>query len=102
MHKNKFDRNLVAIGTIAALWSTPALYAGTWGNSIQYDNYGLNPKAATDGATVVEVHNGWNGAGPLWYRVGHFNDNYTIQWGNSAQYDNSGMNPPDNSELQRA
>jgi hypothetical protein len=92
MHKNKFDRNLVAIATIAALWSTPALYAGIWGNSVPYDN-GLNPKAATDGSTVVEVHNGWYGVGPLWYRVGQVNtSNNTIQWGNSIRYDN-GLNP---------
>jgi hypothetical protein len=92
MHKNKFDRNLVAIATIAALWSTPALYAGIWGNSVPYDN-GLNPKAATDGSTVVEVHNGWYGVGPLWYRVGQVNtSNNTIQWGNRIRYDN-GLNP---------
>jgi len=95
MHKNKFDRNLVAIGIIAALCSTPALSRGAevpWGNSVQYDN-GLNPKAATDGSTVVEVHNAGYGVGPLWYRVGQANFSFkSIQWGNSVRYD-YGMNP---------
>jgi hypothetical protein len=95
MHKNKFDRNLVAIGTIAALWSTPALYGETWGNSIQYDN-GFNPKAATNGTTFVEVHNGANGVGQLWYRVGQINTtSMTIDWGNknyATAYD-KGINP---------
>jgi hypothetical protein len=93
MHKTKFDRNLVAIGTIAALCCTPALY-GEWGNSVQYD-YGLNPKAATNGSTVVEVHNAINGVGPLWMRIGQVNYDNTIQWGNNNNafhYDN-GMNP---------
>src|SRR6516165_2014277 len=95
MHKNKLDRNLVAIGIIAALCSTPALSRGAevpWGNSVQYDN-GLNPKAATDGSTVVEVHNAGYGVGPLWYRVGQANFSFkSIQWGNSVRYD-YGMNP---------
>jgi len=93
MHKNKFDRNLVAIATIAALWSTPALYAGMWGDSVPYDN-GLNPKAAVDFCeTVVEVHNGTKGVGQLWYRVGQANrSSKTITWNNSFPYDN-GMNP---------
>jgi hypothetical protein len=39
-----------------------------------------------DGATVVEVHNGQQGAGGMWYHVGHINGT-TINWGPPIQYD---------------
>jgi hypothetical protein len=65
-----------------------------WGSSFEYDTHGMNPSLAISGATVVEVHTGGNGAGPLWYRVGQVNTaNNTIQWGNSSEYDSYGMNP---------
>ena len=43
------------------------------------------------GSTVVEVHNGQGGAGPLWYRSGHVTG-LAIQWGSSQPYD-TGFNP---------
>jgi hypothetical protein len=61
---------------------------------VQYDKSGMNPSVAMSGSTVVEVHNGIAGVGPLWYRVGQVNaSSKTIEWGNSVQYDKSGMNP---------
>jgi hypothetical protein len=70
-----------------------------WGNNntaIQYD-YGMNPSVAIYGSNVVEVHNGWNGVGPLWMRIGQVDTaTDTIkQWGNNntaVQYD-YGLNP---------
>jgi len=42
-----------------------------WYGSAQYDN-GMNPcVAAGFRGTVVEVHDGVGGVGPLWYRVAH-------------------------------
>jgi hypothetical protein len=61
-----------------------------FGPSFQYDQ-GLNPSVAVDGATVVEVHNGTEGVGPLWYRVGKVNAS-TVAWNDSHPYDN-GFNP---------
>ena len=64
-----------------------------WSNSVNYDN-GFNPKVAYDGTTVVDVHNGTGGAGPLWYRVGQLNYPYTsIAFSNSHQYQAKGFNP---------
>jgi hypothetical protein len=62
-----------------------------FGPSFQYD-HGLNPSVAVSGATIVEVHNGTGGVGPLWYRVGYISWPY-INWSNSHQYDYSGLNP---------
>jgi hypothetical protein len=61
-----------------------------FGSSFQYDQ-GLNPSVAVSGGTVVEVHNGTGGVGPLWYRVGKVNPS-TVTWNDSHQYDN-GFNP---------
>jgi hypothetical protein len=61
-----------------------------FGSSFQYDQ-GLNPSVAVSGGTVVEVHNGTGGVGPLWYRVGKVNAS-TVTWNDSHQYDN-GFNP---------
>src|SRR5262245_22536457 len=56
-----------------------------WGDSAKYDDGGLNPTVAINNVgTVVEVHNGGSGVGPLWYRVGQRGGS-TIQWGNSAK-----------------
>jgi len=64
-----------------------------WGDSAKYDDGGLNPRVASNGVrTVVEVHNGGDGVGPLWYRMGQLSGS-TIQWGDSAKYDNGGLNP---------
>src|SRR4029450_8664133 len=64
-----------------------------WGDSAKYDDGGRNPTVAiTNVGTVVEVHNGGSGGGPLWYRVGQ-RSGLTIQWGKSAKYDDGGLNP---------
>ena len=63
-------------------------------DAVQYDN-GLNPAVAVApfGTMVVEVHQGRDGMGPLWYHVGHIQPNGSIQWDPDAvQYDN-GVNP---------
>jgi hypothetical protein len=56
----------------------------------------MNPSVAMSGSTVVEVHNGTQGVGPLWMRIGQVNTaSNTIKWGNNNnafKYDN-GMNP---------
>ena len=40
-----------------------------WSNSAKYEDKGWNPAVATNhDGTMVEVHNGTNGVGPLWYR----------------------------------
>jgi hypothetical protein len=54
-----------------------------FGPSVQYDQ-GLNPSATVSGVTVVEVHNGTGGVGPLWYRVGTVNAS-TVAWSDSHQ-----------------
>jgi hypothetical protein len=64
-----------------------------WGDSAKYDNGGLNPTVVINNTgTIVEVHNGGAGVGPLWYRVGQLSGS-TIQWGDSAKYDNGGLKP---------
>jgi hypothetical protein len=62
-----------------------------FGPSIEYDS-GWNPSVAISGSTVVEVQNGSDAAGPMWYHVGQVNSQNQIQWGPSYQYDN-GFNP---------
>jgi hypothetical protein len=64
----------------------------------EYDN-GEAPSVAmaatSHGQMVVEVHQGGDGFGPLWYRTGRLALNSsgpTVQWNNSAQYD-SGSRP---------
>jgi hypothetical protein len=82
---------LISLAIIAA--SPPGAQAQSFngfGASFQYDR-GLNPSVGVSGATVVEVHNGTGGAGPLWYRVGTVNGS-TVAWNDSHQYDN-GFNP---------
>lgn len=94
-------------GGAGPLWYRVGQVNGTsinWSNSQKYDNNGFNPSVAvnisSDPATsyygtVVEVHNGTSGAGPLWYRVGIIiqnNNGFDISWGDSYQYDN-GFNP---------
>lgn len=80
--------------------------AFAWNDSYHYDNNGFNPSVALsynpsassffapNGGTVVEVHNGGAGAGPLVYRVGHLSGagEETITWGLSQVYD-YGNNP---------
>ena len=56
-----------------------------------YDNFGARPAVAigTGSAstnTVVEVHQGADGVGPLWYRVGVALGS-GVQWGDSHPYD---------------
>lgn len=64
-----------------------------WSNSHQYQASGFNPSVALSGATVVEVHNKEDGAGPLYYRVGTVNSGKdTIKWGAAHKYD-TGFNP---------
>jgi hypothetical protein len=41
----------------------------SWGPSQSYD-VGYNPSVATYGSELIEVHNGQNGAGAMWYHVG--------------------------------
>ena len=80
-----------------------SVYTGTspatlaWSSTVhQYDS-GAHPSVAIttlpsgsnpSGIVVVEVHQGGDGFGPLWYRSGVFNQsNWTINWNNSHQYD---------------
>jgi hypothetical protein len=88
-------------GTASAgpLWYKVGHLSGsalTWGSSYEYDSYGFNPSVAMDATaeantTVVEVHNGSNGSGPMWYRVGEV-VGPTVVWGSSHEYD-TGYNP---------
>jgi hypothetical protein len=53
----------------------------------------MNPALAIANSTVVEVHQGSNGVGPLWYRVGTITTfplttYQVIAWSDSHQYDN--------------
>jgi hypothetical protein len=80
---------LVAVPSGASAQTTFNGFGG-----VQYDQ-GLNPSVAVtalSGPFSVEVHNGGNGAGPLWYRVGRISGS-TISWSDSQQYDNFGLNP---------
>ena len=83
------------------LWYRVGVISGStisWSDSHQYDNFGLNPSVATPSVgiggldSVVEVHNGGNGAGPLWYRTGTVSAS-TIDWNDSHQFDDFGFNP---------
>jgi len=77
-----------------ALWSScaftndPPVSNVGWGGSAQYDN-GSRPSIAIFGTTVVEVHQGQDGVGPLWYRTGTINySTEQFYWNpNSVQYD---------------
>jgi hypothetical protein len=83
---------MIAVAFVAAANAHAQAFV-YWSNSVQYDN-GFNPKVAYDGTTVVDVHNGTGGAGPLWYRVGQLNYPYTsIAFSNSHQYQAKGWNP---------
>src|SRR4051812_5098938 len=86
-------RALLFLGLTLALVGTSGARAQEprWGDSFKYDN-GVSPAVACDGVSVVEVHQGTNGVGPLWYRVGQINGS-KIQWGNSAKYDDAGLKP---------
>jgi hypothetical protein len=74
-----------------------------WSDSKIYDNFGFNPSIAAVannpsiaavGNTVVEVHNGGDTAGPLWYRTGKVNSDGTFTWSaQSHEYDSFGFNP---------
>ena len=87
--------NLLSLMILAAVPpSAQADFPGEFpgfGPSYHYDN-GYNPSVAANSGTVVEVHNGTSGAGPLWYRVGKVNGS-TITWNDSHPYDNNGYNP---------
>jgi hypothetical protein len=54
---------------------------------------GYNPKVAVVGSTVVEVHNGGNSFGPMWYHVGHINADDTITWTPTYYPYENGYNP---------
>jgi hypothetical protein len=62
----------------------------TWGPAYCYDA-GYNPSVALAGSTAFEVHNGEDGAGPMWYDVGTISGT-KITWGPSNSYD-WGYNP---------
>lgn len=63
-----------------------------WAPSQEYDT-GYNPSVAISGTTVVEVHNGQNNYGPMWYHVGQQNPSTgAVTWGPSYNYGN-GYNP---------
>jgi hypothetical protein len=50
-----------------------------WGPSVQLDD-GFAPRVAASGTTIVQVHQGTNGSGPLWYRTAQLGPDGTIQW----------------------
>jgi len=67
-----------------------------WYGSHPYDT-GVNPSVAMttsdSGDVIVEVHQGQDGVGPLWYRTGILSSNGDyITWNASHQYD-TGINP---------
>jgi hypothetical protein len=76
----------------------------SWGDSHKYDDFGMNPSLGVQpcytstnggqscGITVVEVHNGSQGFGLMWYRVGNLSGGTEINWGDSYPCD-SGWNP---------
>jgi len=69
----------------------PEIALVQWDDSSQYD-IGMNPAVAMGGGFVVEVHQGSNGVGPLWYRVGSFvifpgANHPVLWWSASHQYD---------------
>jgi hypothetical protein len=84
---------VLLVFSLCTLTSLEANAQILWGDSAKYDDAGVDPTVATNNAgTVVEVHNGGAGVGPLWYRVGQKSGS-TIQLGDSAKYDNAGLNP---------
>jgi hypothetical protein len=90
----QFNLNKALLSGIAMLACVSMAHAqsGSWGPAQEYD-IGFNPSVAISGTTVVEVHNGQNNYGPMWYHVGQQNPNTgAITWGPSYNYDN-GYNP---------
>jgi len=94
LHKCSFKHILYAVVPLLATLTPVLIHAQAgflgFGESYHYDN-GLNPSVAANSGTVVEVHNGTDGAGPLWYKVGHLNGSVPT-WSSSYEYDN-GYNP---------
>jgi hypothetical protein len=92
------------LGTVLLLLTCfSVVQAQVWSKKKQYDT-GWNPSVAmstTTGSTVVEVHNGQDGFGSMWYHVGQMNG-YSVQgfggpssginWGPANSYD-VGYNP---------
>jgi hypothetical protein len=54
----------------------------------------MAPAVAMAGSFVVEVHQGTDGFGPLYYHTGRIQQNGTVAWASSAiQYDDDGSSP---------
>jgi hypothetical protein len=90
-----FRKPFWAVVTLA-LMAVPNLHAQvggvSWGPSQAYD-VGYNPSVASSGTGyMVEVHNGQNGAGRMWYHVGQATWNWpssspSVAWGPYQEYD---------------
>ena len=76
-----------SIGSMANIWAPSTI---TWTAPSSYD-WGYAPSVAALAGTVVEVHQGQQGFGPMWYHVGTVSG-ASINWGPSYQYD-SGVAP---------
>jgi hypothetical protein len=70
----------------------------TWSADTEYDSLGWKPSVAITNCESwiacfgLEVHNGLQGAGPLWYHSFTVNSATSATWQNSVQYD-TGYNP---------
>jgi hypothetical protein len=83
------------IGSVFTGVSPPSL---AWQPDGEQYDWGEHPSVAvtqlpstysSPGIVVVEVHQGGDGFGPLWYRTGTFNpSNWTMTWNASHPYDN--------------
>jgi hypothetical protein len=85
---------MVGLAMLAFIASPAQGQTVSWGPSVQLDD-GFAPRIAASGTTVVQVHQGVNGTGPLWYRTAQLGPSGAIQWfgTGSLLYDNSGSAP---------
>jgi len=59
-----------------------------WASSASSYDTGAYPSVAVSGPTIVEVHQGGTGVGPLWYHSGGIESNGDAQFGVASSYDN--------------
>ena len=77
------------VGTIAQHGTSVS-----WTQPIVYD-YGYRPAVAVNsaGTSIVEVHQGQVGLGPLWYHVGTIDSVGNVTWQTNAVHYGDGANP---------
>jgi hypothetical protein len=80
------------VGQASYEWPSPSPSI-KWSQYQAYD-WRYNPSVAgcPQSNTVIEVHNGQGGPGPMWYHLGKVRNNTSISWAPPVEYD-WGWNP---------